>query len=823
VDFMTDHQALRTRVVASLLITASFTPTLSHCQDAPFRTGLSQLRATLDSETTPYGVDAAATRWDSTTAGTIRRLGDSYILLRRGLVANDRRLLESAWSGFDAIVQVHPDWPYARLGLAISSLEISRRGYTVPPIWDGSPGLSHYDGAAVQLQRLLQEEPQFTPALDWMAASLLTAEGDREQPEGLMRALGNALDSNQVVDPRLQLIVARSERIDGDPAQSIARIKAYLHQGGDTGIADFELARSLAALDSLARGATLYLTGAWIATPATREIYRLDLTWIATPGELDRFDAIAPDSVGAFVARFWSLRDAREFTTPGARLQEHLRRWAYINQHFRVADAGASRIVRQVHITNPNEFCANGGKMSLEDYEFVRPGPPQDYRANEYIFDHRAIVYMRHGEPLYQFGGDTASIHAAATDRNGGSPSVMDQHDPVAARSREMMGGGAETSVDASLMVPTLATGSARIPPSRLTTPDLDRNMTWVYMMEGQLRTFTFYGHSALGTAHATTLFVYAPPNLDVLLQLSAAAPQYARLANVVEAYQSGYGGLLPLTCRQEYRSVVEQQRRDADVAVHSDSYLQMFARPIETAVQVAAIGQPALGTGLLVTAIGLRLKDLVPSDIAGDPDHVAYVVRVRIAAMDSLSGEVSTSDSVRRFVAPRTQSGWAVLIATVPLQRAMQTARIAVQQGADRGNTSAASIEPAGAAFAASDLVLGSPGEPGRWHRDGDEVPITPFSSYLTGTALDVYQELYGLIPGGKYRTSISLLRVGDKKAQSTLTFMDEPVSKSLASTRQITLDRVKPGSYQLRVEVEELSSGHKVQRTRDLEVTSP
>ena len=37
----------------------------------------------------------------------------------------------------------------------------------------------------------------------------------------------------------------------------------------------------------------------------------------------------------------------------------------------------------------------------------TEPARQGAYRAPERVFDHRAIVYMRHGEPLYQLGGDS--------------------------------------------------------------------------------------------------------------------------------------------------------------------------------------------------------------------------------------------------------------------------------------------------------------------------------------------------------------------------------------------------------------------------------
>lgn len=778
-------------------------------QDAPYRPALAQLRAALDSADTPAGIDRIATAWNATARPT-KRLGDAYITLRRGIVANDGGLLQSSWDKFDQVVQVHPDWPYALMGLAIAGLEIQLRGYKVPGIYHGSVGLSHYEGAAYQFADLLKQEPGFTPALEWIANSLLTDEGDRAQPEALMQALGRAADSVPTADPKLQLIVARAERLEGEGQESIRRIHTYLRQGGDSGVGDFELARSLATVDSLAAGARVYLTGARVQTAPTRSIYRLDLSWIATPAELARYDSLPADSIGAYVARFWSMRDAREFSAPGGRLAEHLRRWAYVNEHFRIADPGLSRVIQEVHVPNPNEQCASGGPMSLEDYDFVKPASPDDYRAQERIFDHRAIVYMRHGEPLYIFGGDTASIASQATARGNlgsaeSSAPNMGANDPMASR-------GSATGM-----------GGVIIPRSQSTAPYLDRNVTWVYLLEGRLRAFTFMGHAALGTAHPTTLFVYQPPNLSVLLQLSTLSSSYARLANLTQANQSGTGGMTFLTCQQDYRNVVADQQEDAYVAVHTDTYLKRYAHPIGTAMQLAAVGQPALGTGQLVAAIGLRIEDLEETAAASDANRAAFVVRVRIAAIDSVTGEVVTTDTVRRFVAPRTLKGWMPFVATLPIARGYREARVSVQQGEDRGSTSAAAIEPAGKSFAASDLVLGTETGAATWLRNGASVPMSPFSHYASGTSVLVYQELYGLSAGGSYRTTLSLRSAGSSKAGVTLNFEDAAAGGTMSSSRLLALDRVKPGSYRLAVEVTEVATGRTVRRERAIEVTEP
>ncbi len=265
------------------------------------------------------------------------------------------------------------------------------------------------------------------------------------------------------------------------------------------------------------------------------------------------------------------------------------------------------------------------------------------------------------------------------------------------------------------------------------------------------------------------------------------------------------------------------EQQHGADVAVHTDSYLELFAHPIGASIQLAAVGQPALGTGELVAAIGLRIEDLQEVAGAGDASRAAYAVRVRIAAIDSVTGEVATSDTVRRFVGPRAQAGWLPFIATLPIRRGYREVRVSLQQADDRGSTLASTIQPAGAAFAASDLVLGAEEGAASWRRDGGVVPMTPFSTYATGGAVLIYQEVYGLKAGTKYRTMISLRKAGDAKARSAVSFEDAASGSTMASSRRLTLDQVKPGTYDLVVEVQEQSTGRRVHRERTITVQAP
>ena len=241
----------------------------------PYRPALHQLRVELDSAHSLTEVDAIAAGWEVSGPRAVNRLASAYIELQRGVLANDRLVLDLRLGPLRPGGPVHPDWPYARLGLAEAALEIYSRRYPMPASYDDVAGGTHYDGYAIQMKRTLRSEPTFQPAINWLAVTM-SEEGDRDQPGEILEALQYIADSTNSTDPRVQLILARAERLHGDAAQSVPRLNAYLREGGDRGVAELELARSFAWLGELEKAAAEYMTGAAVQTEEARAIYRLD-------------------------------------------------------------------------------------------------------------------------------------------------------------------------------------------------------------------------------------------------------------------------------------------------------------------------------------------------------------------------------------------------------------------------------------------------------------------------------------------------------------------------------------------------------------------
>jgi hypothetical protein len=573
--------------VALLFLVALATPVAA--QDAPDRLKLEPFRQRVLQAATAAEVEAHSAAWKASTDGSLERLGVGFADLRLHELTGSEKAMFDAWREFDELVRAYPEWPYPRLGLAMSALAVYASGKPMPAAYDDVAGGTHYDGYVIELKRLLAMEPEFRPALDWVARTA-AQEGDREQPKPLIRLLQWA-DSAGLATPDVPLVLARNARTRGHYDSSLTWIDTFAVRGGDRGLASLERARTLAFQGKLNEAAAAWSSGIAAPSAEARAAYRADLEWIATPRELSRFDSLPADSLGAYAHAFWSRREARDLRPSGTRLEEHLRRWAVAHRAFRVPDPGRRTAYREVFVPNLAP-CMEDGASSLDDIDYDEPSRAGQYRVRERMLDHRAVVYMRHGEPLLAVGGVQPDDM-----RNVVSP--------------EGTGRFSAAVGDPGASAPAVPDGMSGVP----TSPDPTYS-TWVYLIGGKPRVFTFYPNAALGTDTPSTLLLNQVPNLDMLLRLENSMPGFSRLAGLVQFYemQANIGGRLaiPLTCQRPVREAIAEQREGAAQAVRTDSYLRRLATPIEVALQAYAVGQPAAGTGQLLVAFAVPAEALV-------------------------------------------------------------------------------------------------------------------------------------------------------------------------------------------------------------------
>lgn len=778
-------------------------------------------RARLDSLWTAAQVpgaslDALRSDWQSRTTGSEKRLGLDLLALQ----ANDRaappKPLVDTWDDLGRLVRTRPNWPWARFALGMAALNLYRTGAPVPADYEGSIGGTHYDGFVVEVKRLYQIDPGFAPAARWIA-DMAVGDGDREQSTPVLALLSWLVDTLKVPAASSQLVLARAARLQQEYDLSLKRLDAYAQAGGDRSILGLERARTLAALHRLDDAAAAYREGLHHLSVAGREEYRADLSWVARKREMARLDSLALDSLDAFINGFWSLRDAQELRDEGERLQEHLRRWVYVHGRFRIPDPDRRTLFARAYAAMPDVPCMETGAQSLDDLDYVEPARIGRYRVRERVLDHRAIIYMRHGEPYFQYAG-FQSPDLANVDDGGplidAAPEVMSMGGLPQLRPASGDGerGGARR---AARFISTFKGGLPKTL-SWLTA-------TWVYYINGMPRVYNFYAQSdknasGLGSQAPTTLLLNTSTNLTALLHLEGSVPELVRLAGMLEVYRADSTPAMPVYCQPVYREAIRELRRDAAVALETDTYLRRMREPVTTAAQLYTLGQG--NDARLLLAVAVPAEQLRADTIVNSSD--LFRMRIETAILDTLAGRATRTDTtVTRLVTHDTErKGWMTALVTLPVATGASEARIAVLQGSDdRGAILTAVVNPPAApGFALSDLVLGRPGGSPTWHTQGQEVPVSAFGSVAPGSTVSVYYELYGGTPGGEVRTSLTLQAA--KKDAVSLRFDDVVSRETMGFTRLLGLEKVKPGTYTLTLSVEDRSTGRTTSRSRQISI---
>lgn len=292
----------------------------------------------------------------------------------------------------------------------------------------------------------------------------------------------------------------------------------------------------------------------------------------------------------------------------------------------------------------------------------------------------------------------------------------------------------------------------------------------------------------------------------ELLTSRQKLSPLYSRLQAVGDASGERY--------RAEERRL---GRESIHVGTTSDSYTLHFARDLDAEVSVLAVGHNARGP-LVQIAYGIRGESLQPVRIARG---YLYSVRLRFAAMDSTGAVVASLDTTRQFVSPRAVPSREHLLGRVDVDvpPGKLSYRVAVDQGADAGLVAPLDTVRVSALAASrprlSDLALGSGMAHLAWTSSvtGDSVLFNPLGLYASTDTLQVYYELFGVAPGAAYTTQIEvrkgsgggLLRTifGGGGTAIKLRFQDRAGQPGAGLHRDVSLEKLKPGTYTLRVTV--------------------
>ncbi|MEO8227852.1 MAG: hypothetical protein ABI637_10480, partial [Gemmatimonadota bacterium] len=483
-----------------------------------------------------------ASRAQMRAAGTdgAAQLRQSLILLREAELDQGRAALDDALAAFDEATFRNGRSAVAWYGLALTKLEYGRRELAVKASMHQADGETWRHGALAALAKSIGADSTFTPAAATMA-DLLVSAAEQDLDPAVQRAVRSAVAAGSGTEPILAF--ARLQRALGHQDSALAALRAYARAGGDPGIAGLESARSLAATGLPDSSVRTYLAGAARPGPAGRLLYRADIGWVATPAEMAAFDSLTPDAIGRFVQEFWQRRDVVALRPEGERLAEHLRRWVYVHDHFRI-----------VGRTDGAQFNDGPGAMGsgsdpqlvgsgeagtqIDPWAMLAPDAFSLLEGGRRVLDDRGVIYMRHGEP------DGRASWAAAG-------SEADSHGCISA------------------------------------------NESWKFALPTGTLILHFCASRRLGTTAATTL-VAALPLYEGMIQTRATLDgRYAALANMLgdlasrrhlddlAAKLNRFGAdarnpdLGLLVNPEVVRAIRERGQRQLSTALHTDTYVQ--------------------------------------------------------------------------------------------------------------------------------------------------------------------------------------------------------------------------------------------------------
>jgi hypothetical protein len=761
------------------------------------------------------GLDALRAHPATTLPGDEGRLARTWVALVDAEMGEGTDALVGLADELGRVVQAHGDWGLAQLGLARTPLLMHGRRAATAPLYAGQQRGRHFFGYTLHMDLALRDPVQLGEGLTYLAARL-DEEADRVQPLPITQRLAE-LAGRRDADVRVDLVLARDARTKGDSLAALAFIDRYLARGGDTGVGRLERARMLAMLGRLPEAVSEYLVGLDAPpTPAARALYRRDIAWVATGGELAAFDSLPADSVGPYVRRFWAVRDARELRQPGERIAEHLRRWVYAYRNLRVPLAPRRTNVSRLLISRTAVGCLEG-PLSLEDIVPLDPSRPDDARDAERVLDHRAVLWMRHGPPLRtQVRTNSA---AAAVDFSRES-SFIDDRDAVAREFAALLPASPDVQTDVRLRP---AQQEARA--AREFQQTRAQDQAWLYLIEGVPRIYFLSGSASLGNDNPGTLYFGVIPDTFAVALLLEGLPLEPSLRRDILLDAASGRNRYDATRRdyfcspqgQEWKATVQE---DGLVAATTDSHHRTYERQLASAARVYAVGRPSAGDGFLVVAVTADTRALMPSP--GAPGH--YTLALDALTLDPRTAEHDQRHADLAFTVDPSAGTEASAAAAMPLRPGHREARIQLSQGDAVGALMTQSIEPAGAGpgVTASDIVLGEDGARTTVKLGGRTIPVSSSGVFSPKSTLALYYELYGTVSGQKYKSKLALRRTDDPRggAAASVEFTDEAGGDKLLLERRLTLPDIKRGDYRLELTVQDPTGRTVVTRRQDIYV---
>lgn len=683
--------------------------------------------------------------------------GDPMAELRLGIIrlqladlTSDPRLIGEATRSFTTVTEDEPGWIEGWTALAEGDLADARTGGSV----------------SFGLRQMLGLDPQAAIVRTFVRG---TGE-DSTEVDGVVRLGRRALGHHTPIDAQValrvtRLIPSRLAARRGDLAVVRARLERE-HGDKDSASAVIErAARSLrddpAVLRTQAQirflvgrsdGAGPWYRGLELADSATLRRYRRDLELVVPDSILRLLSERRGRARSELIQAFWRSQDADGLPTEADRLAEHYRRLEFARQYY----------VRQ-------------GVQRLARYDI----DTLDIAA----FDARGEMLLRHGSP----------------------------------RVRTSIGSHGGPEVEVTLRI-------VGMPP----------NESWVYPQPDGSDLFFHFVRPAKDAE-----FVAVESLLDIL----AYSSQFQRFRPGLDPVAAGdtarrtillHGGELVSIVAQEllvsrhklsplYAAMINEGIGAADslqdlertagriALLKPYSYELGFELPLDAAMQVLAVGSDR-GGPVVQLAFAIAATDLTPQAM---PRGVMYPVRTRLAALDASGAIITQIDTTRGFLTPARLRPSQHLLGQLTFRLPPGTYRVRATLEAGRRGVLSPPISVAVPRLAAgeltlSDVSIGARSVPITWRSAGaDTAWANPLGRYRLDEEMELYFEIGGLAEDAPYRTQIALDRLEDLDGSGcegrgtalTLSFEGTHRGGLSREQRALSLDRLRPGRYQLAV----------------------
>ncbi|MEZ4377836.1 MAG: hypothetical protein R3B35_06065 [Gemmatimonadales bacterium] len=749
-------------------------------QSAADRTLLARLDAAVATGTLPAVPDA--------TDGTARTLQHGLREFAEWERGGSLSLGEQALFRFEQARSRREDWGWphylqARLFLAFHQANVPLRASA-----GAVEGEQHLEAATRHLRAALERDPDLRQARQ-LLVDLTLPSADRTLRADVREAIAREVSRPDAL-PGALVVWARHLRAERQYDSALATFNRAGDAGFDPSVLGLERARTLTALGRPRVGRDAYWEGVARLTEAGRQALRQDLGYILTTDSLASFDAVAPADVEAWLRRFWGERDAAVARDPGERLMEHLRRWVYVFERYRLPAPWRIEFFTRIDYAFDDIRAPCLGSAS-DFYKSLPVDPvalPNDPRAEEALLDHRGLIYLKHGEPFTRI-----------------TPPLSSELEPE--RDLDTAVGNAET---------TAGQEGARLISS------VARSETWIYWVEGGWRNLNFRGSDALGHHAATTL----SSHLSILNPygwegLALRLPEYRAAANTLLNYR----GKMPRHCLTGVGEAIAHQRADAKVGIATDSDTPAIEEPWNATLRLFGLGDARDRSGRALVTFAIPTDQVLGEPVADG--RQLWWLDFRLTAYRVSDGMRVDLDTARTFVAPSAPAngqltGWFEL----PLEPGTWQVAVRVKQ---RGNAAGGAyalrrglVVDGTPELALSDAVTGREGA-SPWLAPDGPFPVNALGTWPVGGEVDLWFEVRGLDAGDSYRTTMTVRPTEGRRGRDVTITTDDRASGSITRVRKLLgLQRLEAGEYELTVTVE--ADGQRATRSqRILVVEAP